>query len=411
MSNVYVIGAGIVGVSCALNLLEKGFKVTLIEKESKVKETSFGNAGVIARSSAYVINNKNLIPSLKKYIFNKHPAVRMNHFYLMKNIDWSCRFLSQSVEKKSENNITNLDSIIKVSLNEHKKWLSQAGQLTRLRETGWLKLFHSPEGASATRYEQAVYHRLDIDFELLNAQQIQQLEPALHPIYGSALFIKDAASVDHPGEVTQSYIDLFVAQGGELIRDDIKRLSMQGKQVCLQGRERYIADQLVLAAGPWSNDLLKTVSKPIPMCFERGYHQHYHFPAGPKLTRPVYDVDGAFVLTPTTQGYRLTSGSELKDKDDAPSPAQLQEVALSAQRATALGELVQGSVWQGNRPTLPDSLPVIGRIAPNSAIWLAFGHQHVGFSSGPATGRLIAEMMAGQSTFIDAAPFSPTRFH
>ena len=89
MSNVYVIGAGIVGVSCALNLLEKGFKVTLIEKEDRVKETSFGNAGVIARSSAYIINNKNLIPSLKKYVFNKHPAVRMSYSYLMKNIGWS----------------------------------------------------------------------------------------------------------------------------------------------------------------------------------------------------------------------------------------------------------------------------------------------------------------------------------
>lgn len=315
------------------------------------------------------------------------------------------------MESKSEKNIESLDSIIKVSLEEHKKWLSQAKQLARLRDTGWLKLFQSVDGAKATSYEQAIYRRLGIDFEILDAHQIQQLEPALKPIYGSALFIKDASSVDHPGEVTQSYIDLFVSKGGELIRDDIKQLRMQGKQVCLQGRTDYIADQLVLAAGPWSNDLLQTVSKPIPMCFERGYHQHYHFPAGPKLTRPVYDVDGAFVLTPTTQGYRLTSGSELKDKDAAASPVQLEEVALSAQHATELGPLVEESVWQGNRPTLPDSLPVIGRSAPSSVIWLAFGHQHVGFSTGPATGRLIAEMMAGESTFISALPFSPTRFH
>ncbi|MCZ2721488.1 FAD-dependent oxidoreductase [Marinomonas sp. 15G1-11] len=102
MINVYVIGAGIVGVSCALNLLEKGFKVTLIDKENSVKETSFGNAGVITRSSAYLINNKNLIPNLKKYIFNKNPAVKLNHLYLIKNINWSSQFLYQSLEKNQK---------------------------------------------------------------------------------------------------------------------------------------------------------------------------------------------------------------------------------------------------------------------------------------------------------------------
>lgn len=411
MSNIYVVGAGIVGVSCALNLQEKGFKVTLIDKTNGVKETSFGNAGVITRSSAYLINNKNLIPSLKNYIFNKHPAVRLSYPYLMKNLSWASQFLAQSLEKKSEKNIDSLDSMIRVSLDEHKKWLTKSDQLVRLRSNGWLKLFRSTDGAKVTRYEQAIYRRLGIDFELLNASQLQLLEPALKPIYGSAIFIKDAASVDHPGEVTQGYIDLFIAQGGQCIYDDIKRLVIRKEQVCLQGLSEHLADQVILAAGPWSNDLLKTISKPIPMCFERGYHQHYQYPQGPQLTRPIYDVEKAFVLTPTTQGYRLTSGSELKDKEAIASPYQLQEVAISAQQAMTLGELISGSVWKGNRPTLPDSLPVIGRSLSHPSIWLAFGHQHVGFSTGPATGRLIAEMMLGESTFIDATPFLPTRFH
>ncbi|MGO3346731.1 MAG: FAD-dependent oxidoreductase, partial [Marinomonas sp.] len=99
MSNIYVVGAGIVGVSCALNLQEKGFKVTLIDKTNGVKETSFGNAGVITRSSAYLINNKNLIPSLKNYIFNKHPAVRLSYPYLMKNLSWA----RETTIKKSQN--------------------------------------------------------------------------------------------------------------------------------------------------------------------------------------------------------------------------------------------------------------------------------------------------------------------
>lgn len=410
MSNVYVIGAGIVGVSCALNLIEKGFTVTLIEKSNTVKETSFGNAGVITRSSAYLINNKNLIPSLKKYIFNTHPAVRLNHMYLLKNAGWSGKFLYQSLQSKSEKNIHSLDSIIRVALDEHEKWLSKANAMHRLRKNGWLKLFHSADGAKSTEYEQSIYKQYGIAFELLDADQIQALEPALKPIYGSAIHIKDAVSVDHPGEVTQSYIDLYLSLGGKVVRDNITRLSKEGDRIVLQGSQSYLADDVVLAAGPWSNDLLKTLCEPIPMCFERGYHQHYAFPEGQRLTRPIYDVDCAFVLTPTTQGYRLTSGSELNDKDAPNNTAQLNNVAVSANKSILLGECIKDSLWKGNRPTLPDSLPVIGAHPSCPHVWLAFGHQHIGFSTGPATGRLIAELMTNQTPFINASSFSPARF-
>lgn len=411
MSNVYVIGAGIVGVSCALNLLEKGINVTLIDRTSEVKETSFGNAGVIARSSAYLMNNKKLIPNLRHYIFNKHRAVRLDYGYLLKHSNWALQFLTQSLERHSETNISHLDSLIKVSLTEHKKWLAQSNQLARLREDGWLKLFRTAQGVEGTAYEQSIYQRLGIDFEVINAEQIQALEPALKSIYGSGLHIKDAASVDHPGEVTQGYMDLFVRLGGRVVQDEIKQLSREGDWFVLHGEhESYRADKLVLAAGPWSNDLLKTLAKPLPMCFERGYHEHYSIPEGPALKRPLYDVDNAFVITPTTKGYRLSSGSELQDKNAPASPNQLRQIAAPAHEALNIGERITDSLWKGNRPTLPDSLPAIGPHPQLPNLWLAFGHQHIGFSTGPATGRLIAEMITRERTFINETPFAPARF-
>ena len=411
MVSVYVVGAGMVGVSCALNLLEKGFKVTLIDRSSEVKETSFGNAGVIARSSAYLMNNKNLIPSLHKYVFNKSLAVRLDYRYLIKNANWAARFLYQSLEPNSEKNIRALDSLIRQALPEHKKWLEKSGQMDRLQEGGWLKLFRSEKGVHGTGYEQSVYKQLGVAVEEIDEQQIKALEPALKPIYKSGLHIKDAASVNHPGEVTQHYIDLFTSLGGVRVIDKVTHLSREGQQVVLNGeRDVYRADRLVLAAGPWSNDLLKTITQPLPMCFERGYHQHFDVVHEKVLQRPFLDADKSFVIARTTQGYRVTSGSELKDKDADQSPDQLCEVLPFARQALHLGDQVEGSLWQGNRPTLPDSLPAIGPCPKQANIWLAFGHQHVGFSTGPATGRLIAEMIAGQRTFIDAKPFSPSRF-
>jgi D-amino-acid dehydrogenase len=129
-----------------------------------------------------------------------------------------------------------------------------------------------------------------------------------------------------------------------------------------------------------------------------------------KLTHPVYDVDGAFVITPTNLGYRLTSGSELKDKNQPLTPTQLALVSITAHEALSLGEKTDAPIWMGNRPTLPDSLPVIGQSPQNQNLWLAFGHQHIGFSTGPTTGRLIAELIANEPTLIDTTPFSPARF-
>ncbi|EAQ63531.1 FAD dependent oxidoreductase [Marinomonas sp. MED121] len=233
---------------------------------------------------------------------------------------------------------------------------------------------------------------------------------AIQPIYRSGIHIKDAVSVDHPGEITQSYIDLFVKLGGQVIRDDIKRLSKRNEKVILHGRHQYIADEVVIAAGPWSNDLLKTISSPLPMCFERGYHKHFAYPQGEILTRPIYDVDYAFVLSPMTQGYRLTSGSELNDKDAEINTVQLEKAIKSVQNSAVLGEPTNNSLWKGNRPTLPDSLPAIGPHPKCKHVWLAFGHQHVGFSTGPTTGRLIAELMLDQVPFIAITPFLPKRF-
>ncbi|RDL45208.1 FAD-binding oxidoreductase [Marinomonas piezotolerans] len=411
MQEVYVLGSGIVGVSCGLSLIEKGFDVTLVDKSDKVKETSYGNAGVIARSSAYVINNKNLIPNLKGYIFNKSPSVRIGYHYLAKNIGWATQFLWQSFEKRSEINMTHLDGLISVALNEHKKWLMKAGEMSRLRETGWLKLFRSQNADIATQYEQSIYRRFGIDYECLDRDAIMALEPGLKPIYNSGLYIKDTASVDHPGEVTQAYIDLFISLGGKVIRDSISRLSHSpdGGYI-LHGQTDYSAPQLVLAAGPWSNDLLGTIAKPLPMCFERGYHERYEIPEGKQVTRPIYDVERGFVVTPTTKGYRLSSGSELKDKNAPWSPDQLRSISKPAHEAVNFGPVIKDSLWAGCRPTLPDSLPAIGAYPGKLGLWLAFGHQHVGFSTGPATGRLIAEMIASETTFIDAQPFQPSRF-
>jgi len=169
------------------------------------------------------------------------------------------------------------------------------------------------------------------------------------------------------------------------------------------------ADKVVIALGPWANDLLAPLKLAAPLAFERGYHQN--FVAGPdaRLTRPVYDMAAGYVLAPMENGIRLSTGVELTRRDAPVNLAQLEMTEVAARQAFPLGAL-SGAPWLGSRPTLPDSRPLIGAAPNHPDLWLALGHQHIGLSTGPGTAQLLAELMLGETCSIDPAPFRPKRF-
>jgi D-amino-acid dehydrogenase len=169
------------------------------------------------------------------------------------------------------------------------------------------------------------------------------------------------------------------------------------------------ARHVVVALGPWSADLLRPLGYRVPLAFERGYHQEFRPNPARSLHRPIHDADGSFLMTPMERGIRVTSGVELTSRDAPSSYAQLDAVVPVARSVVEFGEAVD-QPWRGARPTLPDSLPMIGPAPRHPGIWLGFGHQHIGFTTGPATGAAIAAMIAGAEPSFDTAPFSPSRY-
>jgi len=166
---------------------------------------------------------------------------------------------------------------------------------------------------------------------------------------------------------------------------------------------------VVVALGPWSADLLRPLGYHVPLAFERGYHQEFKPNPARSLRRPIHDAEGSFLMTSMEQGIRVTTGVELTARDAPSSFAQLDSVVPLARGVVEFGAAV-GEPWRGARPTLPDSLPMIGPAPRHSGLWLAFGNQHIGFTTGPATGAAIAAMIAGTQPPFHAAPFSPGRY-
>jgi D-amino-acid dehydrogenase len=230
------------------------------------------------------------------------------------------------------------------------------------------------------------------------------------PVYKVGLLHSQTASVDSPGEVVKAYARMFSGASGGIRRSDIKSIVPDGERWCVVLADGEIrARHVVVALGPWSADLLRPLGYRVPLAFERGYHREFKPNPARKLLRPIHDADGSFLMTPMEQGIRVTSGVELTDRDAPSSFVQIDQVVPLAREVAEFGDAV-GDTWRGSRPTLPDSLPMIGPAPRHAGLWLAFGNQHIGFTTGPATGAAIAAMIAGAPPPYDVTPFAPSRY-
>jgi len=408
-ADVIVLGAGIVGVSAAYAVRQLGLSVILIDRREPGSETSYGNAGILSSGSILPLNGPSLWRALPTYLTNRHAALRWDPAWAIGNIDWIVRFLANAATSRSKPRATALHGLIGASLQLHREWIVKADAAQRIRETGWLKAWRS-DAIAAAKQEQGFLAEYGIKSRLLDRQAISGLEPDIVPVYKVGLLHTQTASVDSPGAVVKAYARMFAGSGGEIRQSEIKAITPDGEgwRVVLAD-EGIAARHVVVALGPWSADLLRPLGYRVPLAFERGYHREFTPNPARSLQRPIHDAEGSFLMTPMEQGIRVTTGVELTSRDAPSSFAQLDQVVPVARGVVEFGEAV-GEPWRGARPTLPDSLPMIGPAPRHSGLWLAFGNQHIGFTTGPATGVAIAAMITGAKPPFNAAPFSPGRY-
>jgi D-amino-acid dehydrogenase len=407
--DVIVLGAGIVGVSAAYAARQRGLSVVVVDRREPGSETSYGNAGILSSGSIFPLNQPSLWKNLPKYLTNTHPALRWDVGWAMRNPDWIARFLANAAASQTRPRALALRGLIAASLKLHRDWIVRAGAPERIRETGWLKAWRS-DNLAAAKADQAMLTEYGIKSELLDRQAISALEPNILPVYSVGLLHTETASVDSPGNVVKAYARMLASAGGEVRRAEIRSIAPDGRdwRVTLSDGELR-AHNVVVALGPWSADLLRQLGYRVPLASERGYHREFTPNPARKLLRPIHDAEHAFLMSPMENGIRVTSGVELTARDAPSNFAQIDAVEGLARGVVEFGDAV-GETWRGARPTLPDSLPMIGPAPRHSRLWLAFGNQHIGFTTGPATGEAIAAMIAGAPPPFDVAAFAPGRY-
>eukprot|EP01037_Dinobryon_pediforme_P012683 gene12683-12778_t len=411
-ADAVVLGAGIVGVSAALHLQAKGRDVVLIDRGGTAgDETSFGNAGLIERSSIFPYSFPRDLRLLFKYALNQTPEANYHLSALPRVLPWLLKYAAQSSEAGKLRSAMAALPLIERSVSEHEALMEQAGALDLLKKIGWIKMFRKAETMDKALKDAEKIRQYGIKYDVLDEAALALREPHLETGLKGAIHFTDPGFVPDPGALVKAYAKLFISRGGRLLAGDAMSLAQVAKGWRVATTEGNLeARDIIVALGPWSDDIFRRYGYRIPLGIKRGYHMHYQRQGNAVLNHSVLDVDNGYLIAPMNKGIRLTTGAEFARRDSPKTPVQLAKVEPIARKLFPLAERLDLAPWMGSRPCLPDMLPVIGPALRHKGLWFNFGHQHHGLTLGPVSGRLLAEMIVGEAPFTDPAPYRAERF-
>jgi D-amino-acid dehydrogenase len=411
-TDAMVLGAGIVGTSVALHLAKRGLSVALVDRAEIGEQTSYGNAGIIEGNTIFPPAFPSHFGALLRIAFKRASEANYHFSFLPHVLPWLLAFRAASRPDRLIETARLIRPLFSHAVAEHEALMIESGAMHYLRKTGWLKVYRGEKSFAALAPEFDLAAKFGLPLNALDTSGAQALEPSLNPVFAKAVFWPEAASVSNPLGVTRAYAARLAALGGVLVSGDARSLHRTGTRWRVDTAEGAIdAQECVVALGPWAPDLLDALGMRLPLAVKRGYHRHFRPQGNASLSRPVLDADVGYLITPMEQGIRITTGAEFAARDAAPSPAQFLRIVPRARELFPLAEQAEARTWLGSRPCFPDSRPVIGRAPGHAGLWLAIGHAHWGLTLGPATGRMVAQLMAGEPPFCDPAPYRAERFN
>ncbi|MEY2340805.1 NAD(P)/FAD-dependent oxidoreductase [Acidithiobacillus sp. IBUN Pt1247-S3] len=412
--SVMVVGAGIVGLSVALQLQLRGWQVQLWDRQAAGEGTSYGNAGLIQREAVFPQPFPRDVHELWRYAGNRSSRAQYRWKALPPLAPAFMRYWRSSRPDRLQRTAKDYGALIRHCLEDHMALAALTDASDLYRPGGWVQLFQDPRHWQAES-EAAAYKRLhfDVDYAVWDAPALEAQLPMLRTGVAGAIHWTQPLALIEPVALSQAYLRTFQQRGGEFVREEIRGLHKVGAGWRVEGeQQRGEAPWLVLTMGAWTADWTKPFGYHAPVFVKRGYHQHYTQQGETALPLPVLDSEGGYVLAPMRRGLRLTTGAEFARRDDAPSlrPLQLAEAA-ARKMYPGLGQALDPQPWLGHRPCTGDMLPIIGPLQSQPGLFLAFGHCHQGLTMGPSTGRLVAQMLENEAhPFVDPLPYRPERF-
>ena len=413
-----VVGAGIIGVNCAAELQALGYQVTLLDRDGIGEGCSKGNAGHFATEQVFPLAEFSLLPQLPKMLLDPLGPVALKPRYIPKAIPWFIKFIANMFASKRQRNKAALQALNKDAIACYEERLQAANASELLIQQGSLLVF---ENTPLSQVKVHLQHYLDagVAVELLDRNQVLALEPNLSEGINYALYFTEVGHTSSPYQVCQAIAEYSQRLGATFKQFEVKSIIHHDDSVKLSdGQEELSFDRVVIAGGIWSKALLNPLGYKLPIEAERGYSLDLSQEKQLSLLqRPVASAERRFIMTPMSHGLRLAGTVEFAGLEQ---PANMERADMLFENAKHIVQNIPGysasdaledQRWMGSRPSLPDSLPVIGQAPKHKNIYFALGHQHLGLTLGAVTSKLIGQIISERATDINISPFSISRFN
>lgn len=412
---IVVIGAGIVGVCAASYLQRDGHSVVLIDPGEPGMGASFGNGACLFPSSIVPMSMPGTAKSVPRYLLDPDGPLSIRMRYLPRLAPWLLRFARAGTPERAEAAARALRALLSDVQEGYAPLTKEAGAEDLVHRRGYLIVYETDAAFAADAGGNALRERNGIAIEEVSPARIREMEPNLAPVYARGRLIREAGHTTNPHRLVQKLCEAFVKCGGRIVHEAVTGFEHNGGAVNAVRTQtgRHAASHVVLAAGAWSKRLAAQLGDSVPLDTERGYHAMIARPErAPSI--PVMSGEGKFIAISLETGIRFAGQVELASLDAPPNWNRariLLRLGLRMFPGLGMKDLQERqTLWMGHRPSTPDSLPVIGRSSRFANAVYAFGHGHVGMCAGPATGRIVTDLVGDRAPHIDIAPFSPKRF-
>jgi len=407
--NIGIVGAGIQGISNALFLQKKGFKVTIFDRDEPGSPVaSYGNAGHFSPYASVPINRPDVLTDVPAMLLKSTGPLALKWNYVPKMIPWFLQFIRNCTKKNMMHTAKNMHQILDLALPAYDELFDEI-EIGGLVEKKGILYIWNDQSLKSRELEIKVRNELGVDQQVVTPKEIHDLEPNIKPIYHGGVYYKHGRHARNPKKILLKLYDLFLTKGGKFLKMDVKGINFyEEKPIIKTETQSFNFDKIVIACGSFSKKLTDNLDEKIPLDTERGYHVHFK-DCDHLLSRPVIFQNRGFGITPMEQGLRVVGTVEFGGLDNPLSKSRVKNLISNAKYM--MGDLPEHEdEWLGFRPTLPDYLPVMGPSKKYKNVFYCFGHHHLGWTLGPISGKIISGMIAEENTNLNLKPYSSLRF-
>ena len=412
--SVGIVGGGIQGTCIGLELIKKGIPVTIFDKKNptdpEFNSASYGNAGHFSPYAVVKFNRPDILYNLPKMLFSSNGPLAVKWNYLPKMIPWIYNYLKNCNKESMLHTAKYMHQICNLADDAYEEIFKEIDISNLIDRQGNIYVWNN-KNLNSRQTEIKIRDQLGIKQKILSQKEIIDLEPNLKPVFDAGVIYEDSYHTRNPGGVLKKIFELFIKKGGNFIKADVKKTFEISdlKTVIKTESKEYTFEKIVLAAGAFSKKFTDQLGENIPLETERGYHVHFKN-MDALISRPVICLDRGFSMTPMNQGLRAVGTVEFGGLENPPSKKRIAYLIKCAKEFLPQLEDHEDE-WLGFRPSLPDFLPVIGSSLKNKNIVYAFGHDHLGWTLGAITGKIVSGIVAEEKTNLDLSPYSSKRFN